>query len=74
MTLKSIGMDIMVKKVAKVNTAINYASMLSALVIKKIFAELLSLLKPGLSVTLMKLIELELKLKRNLLIRTVLVS
>lgn len=64
-------MDIMVKKVAKVNTAINYASMPSALVIKKIFAVLLSLLKPGQSVTLMKLIESELKLKRNLMIRTV---
>ena len=67
-------MDIMVKKVAKVNTAINYASMLFALVIKKIFAVLLSLLKPGLSATLMKLIESELKLKRNLLIRTASVS
>ena len=67
-------MDIMVKKVAKVNTAINYASMLFALVIKKIFAVLLSLLKPGLSATLMKLIESELKLKRNPLIRTASVS
>ena len=63
-------MDIMVKKAAKVNTAINYASMLSALVINKIFAVLLSLLKPGQSATPMKLIESELKLKRNLLIRT----
>jgi hypothetical protein len=74
MTLKSIGTDIMVKKVAKVNTAISYASMLYALVIKKVFAVLLSLIKPGLSATLMKLIELELKLKRNLLIRTASVS